>query len=62
MQILNPQAAQMEGIILDITSKLDFSILNTEDFGHICSQTVIPIGAKIRLDTTEKKITILENF
>lgn len=43
---------QMETLIKKITSEYDFPIVKTNDFGHNCSNTTIPVGARARLTGT----------
>ncbi len=60
MQKVNPENLQMEEILLRVTQGYDFPILKCEDFGHNCSNTVLPIGSTVRLDADERSIEILE--
>ncbi|MCK4745279.1 hypothetical protein KAS41_04415, partial [Candidatus Parcubacteria bacterium] len=50
-----------EDIILDIVKNYNFPILKINEFGHCCPNAILPIGVKVRLDATNKKIVILEN-
>lgn len=52
----------LEKIILDtIGDKYQFPIIKSNNFGHIDTKTVIPIGTKARIDTTkEVKIELIE--
>lgn len=50
----------MEDILERVTSKYQLPILKVNDFGHNCSNTVIPVGAKVELNSDEKTIEILE--
>ena len=52
---------QMENVLLRITTHYAFPILKTEDFGHNCPNTVIPIGGRVRLDADTGIIEVLEN-
>ena len=51
----------LEKIILDVIGEeYEFPIIKSENFGHIENKTVIPIGAKARIDTNKKiKIELL---
>lgn len=53
----------LEKIILDtIGNEYDFPIVKSNNFGHIETKTVIPIGIKARIDTNENiKIKLVEN-
>lgn len=53
----------IEQILLDIIGdEYDFSIIKSENFGHIETKTVIPIGTNARIDLNEKiKIKLIEN-
>lgn len=51
----------LEKIVLDVLEdEYEFPIIKSENFGHIENKTVIPIGAKARIDTSKKmKIQLL---
>lgn len=53
----------LEKIILDtIGNEYNFPIIKSNNFGHIETKTVIPIGIKARIDTNENiKIKLIEN-
>lgn len=53
---------ELEKILLDVLdSEYSFPIIKSNNFGHCDKKTVIPIGTKARIDTTEdKKIILLE--
>ena len=53
----------LEKIILDtIGNEYDFPIIKSNNFGHIDTKTVIPIGTKARIDTEKNKmIELIEN-
>ena len=53
----------LEKIILDVLDgEYGFPIIKSNNFGHIEKKTVIPIGIKAKIDTSEKiKIKLLEN-
>lgn len=53
---------QMENILKNITKDMNFPILKVDDFGHNCPNTVLPVGASIRLDSDEKVIEIIETY
>ncbi len=58
--------ASLEKIIFDVldlpNKKYSFPIIKSNNFGHIDTKTVIPIGTKARIDTTkEVKIELIEN-
>ena len=51
------------GISLEMPNeKYKFPIIKSNNFGHIETKTVIPIGTKARIDTTKhRKIELIEN-
>jgi muramoyltetrapeptide carboxypeptidase len=51
---------QMEDVLLHVTAGYDFPILKTDDFGHNCANTVLPVGARVRIDADKGTIEILE--
>lgn len=51
-----------EDVVLEITKDYDFPILKTNDFGHRCPNAFLPIGARIKMDTTAKNIEIVDDF
>ena len=53
----------LEKIVLDtIGDEYKFPIIKSNNFGHIDTKTIIPIGVKARIDTNEKeKIKLIEN-
>lgn len=51
---------KIEDIFMRHLKGYDFPILKCDDFGHDCEKVVIPIGAKIKLDASNCKVTILE--
>ena len=57
----DPEAsAQMQDVLLNVTAEYDFPILKINDFGHNCPNTVLPVGARVRIDADEQKVEILE--
>lgn len=54
---------RLENIVLDVIGdKFKGPIIKSENFGHIEKKTVIPIGVRARIDTSESiKIRLLEN-
>lgn len=53
---------QLEKIVLDVLEKnYNFPIIKSNNFGHIETKTVIPIGTKAIINTDEKdKIKLIE--
>ena len=51
---------QMEDVLLRVTAEHDFPILKTDDFGHNCPNTVLPVGGEVRMDADKQTIKILE--
>lgn len=60
MQTAKEPVTQMEDILLKTTKEHDFPILKTNDFGHNCPNTVLPVGAKTKVDSTNREIEILQ--
>jgi muramoyltetrapeptide carboxypeptidase len=60
MQTSKKPIAQMGDILLKTTKGHSFPILKVDDFGHECPNTVLPVGAKARIDSGRKEIEILE--
>ena len=52
----------LEKIVLDvIKDEYNFPIIKSNNFGHIETKTVIPIGTKAKIDTNQtKKIELIE--
>ena len=52
----------LEKILTDVIGgEYNFPIIKSNNFGHIETKTVIPIGTKARIDTTkEVKIELIE--
>ena len=51
---------QMDQVLLQVTAEYDFPILKTDDFGHNCPNTVLPVGGQVRLDADERTIEVVE--
>ncbi len=53
---------ELEKIVMDVLeNEYNFPIIKSNNFGHGLLKTVIPIGAKARIDTNAKdKIKLLE--
>jgi muramoyltetrapeptide carboxypeptidase len=49
---------QMESVLLEVTADMSFPILKTNDFGHNCPNTVLPVGTKVQFDADSKEIEI----
>ena len=49
-----------EDIFLEVTAEYDFPIVKTDDFGHNCPNTTLPVGAHCRLDPASARLEILE--
>lgn len=52
----------LERIVLDVLGEeYDFPIIKSNNFGHIETKTVIPIGTKTKIDTNKsRKIELIE--
>ena len=62
LQAINTGSKQMEEVLLEITKDYDFPILKINDFGHNTPNTVLPVGAVIKMDADKRKIKIIEKF
>jgi len=51
-----------EEIIRDYTEKWNLPILKIGEFGHYQPHAFLPIGARVKVDATERNISILEDF
>ena len=56
----NGERVNFEDMVLDITKEYSFPILKISEFGHYNINCFLPIGAKVKLDATNKKIEIIE--
>jgi len=52
---------QMEDILLRISEEYSFPVLKINDFGHMCANTVLPVGAEVRLDSNNLHVEILDD-
>jgi muramoyltetrapeptide carboxypeptidase len=56
-----PEKAHLaENILAKVTEDDDFPILKTDDFGHQCPNTVLPVGVRASLDADTAELEILE--
>ena len=53
---------KVEEIIKEILTQYNFPILKVNEFGHYQPHAFLPIGARVKLDATKKKIEIIEDF
>ncbi len=58
LQTTSHEVMQMEDMLLDVTQDYDFPILKVNDFGHECSNTVMPVGANGRIDAERRTFEI----
>lgn len=49
-------------ILLDVAADYEFSVVKCDDFGHGGVNTVLPIGAAVRLDPDTAELVVLEPF
>jgi len=52
---------EFEDILLEITKEHNFPILKTEDFGHNCPNTVLPLGIEAEIDCKNKTFKLKES-
>jgi len=50
----------MEDVLLRVTIDYGFPILKVEDFGHNCPNMVLPVCGKVKIDSHQRMIEILE--
>jgi muramoyltetrapeptide carboxypeptidase len=62
LQTARTKTIQMEDILLKVTSDYSFPILKTNDFGHNCPNTILPVGCTVRLNADKKEIEILSRI
>jgi muramoyltetrapeptide carboxypeptidase len=51
---------QMEDVLLRVTAEYGFPVLKTDDFGHNCPNTVLPVGGKVKINADRRTIEVLE--
>lgn len=51
---------KLQDVLLRVVSEYRFPILKADDFGHNCPNTVLPVGARVRMDADRREIEILE--
>jgi muramoyltetrapeptide carboxypeptidase len=56
----NDDGLRIEDLLVRVTADLDFPILQTDDFGHGCPNTVLPVGVRARLDPGSRRLELLE--
>jgi muramoyltetrapeptide carboxypeptidase len=49
----------MEDILLEVTQQYTFPILKMNDFGHVCPNTVLPVGGKVDLDADQGVLSVV---
>ena len=47
-------------MFLRAAQEYDFPIVKTDDFGHNCPNTVLPVGAQVQLNANTSTLEILE--
>jgi muramoyltetrapeptide carboxypeptidase len=53
---------KVEEMIKELLTEYNFPILKINEFGHYQPHAFLPIGAKVKLDATNKTIEIIEDF
>jgi muramoyltetrapeptide carboxypeptidase len=61
MQKEGSSQSEMERVLLKVTSGFDFPIMKMNEFGHNCPNTVLPVGARVRMDTMALTLEITQN-
>jgi muramoyltetrapeptide carboxypeptidase len=54
--------SEMEQVLLKVTSGYDFPMMKMNEFGHNCPNTALPVGARVRMDTTALTLEITQNY
>lgn len=62
LQAAEEKLKQMEEILLETTKEYDFPILKCNDFGHNCSNTILPVGVKTIINAGKKELEITEKY
>ncbi|WP_457557353.1 S66 peptidase family protein [Candidatus Harpocratesius sp.] len=53
---------KVEKMVKELLIEYNFPILKINEFGHYQPHAFLPIGAKVKLDATNKKIEIIDDF
>lgn len=61
MQNNEKASIQMEEVLLRVTADYGFPVLKSDDFGHNCPNTVLPVGGVVRMDADGQTMEILES-
>lgn len=56
------EGVKAEEVIRDFLAEYNLPILKINEFGHYQPHAFLPIGSKVKLDATNKSITIIEDF
>lgn len=59
MQHNNSPRPHMEDILLEVTQPYVFPILKMNDFGHVCPNTVLPVGGEVELDANQGILSVV---
>jgi muramoyltetrapeptide carboxypeptidase len=59
MQHNNQPHPHMEDVLLEITRDYHFPILKMNDFGHVCPNTVLPVGGEVFLDANNLSLELI---
>jgi muramoyltetrapeptide carboxypeptidase len=54
------RTVHMEDILVRVTESYNLPILKVSDFGHNCSNTILPVGVKARMDADLRTLEICE--
>ena len=59
----HPSKITLEEIICNALNEINFPIIKSNNFGHINQKSIIPIGARAKIDTSKKiKIELIEKI
>lgn len=53
---------RLADLLIEIFGCYDFPILQVENFGHNCPNTVLPIGCRVRMDGASGTLTLLDEY
>lgn len=59
MQHNHSPRPHMEDILLEVTQQYAFPILKMNDFGHVCPNTVLPVGGEVDLDADQGVLSVI---
>jgi muramoyltetrapeptide carboxypeptidase LdcA involved in peptidoglycan recycling len=61
MRYSDEEKQQLREVLLERTKKFSFPIIADMDFGHTEPRFTLPVGCAARIDSSERRFTILES-